>query len=67
MPARRWSWIQFVFAFAIAGGLTFLNLEWALEGLWIHIAKTSVVATACGALAGRFGDSAWQWIVCVLE
>jgi hypothetical protein len=38
---------------------------WAIS-LAAHLCKTLLVATACGSLAGRFGDSALGFVALIL-
>jgi hypothetical protein len=64
---KRWSWVQFVCAFVLVGGLAFLHIDPPLDGLVAHLVKTVVIAGGCGVLAGRFGDSAWHGIVTLLR
>jgi hypothetical protein len=59
----RWNWVQFTCAFLLAGALAFLHVSPSFDGLAVHLAKTFGIALACAAVAGRFGDSAWQGIV----
>jgi hypothetical protein len=35
--------------------------------MWVSVALTLAVATLCGILAGRYGDSAWRTIVNILR
>jgi hypothetical protein len=60
--SERWSWTQFTCAFLFAGFVAFLSISPPLDGFVIHLVKCLVVATVCGVLAGRFGDSAWRTI-----
>jgi hypothetical protein len=64
---ERWSWVQFVCAFVLAGFIAFLHINLPLDGLPAHLVKTVVIAGGCGVLAGRFGDSAWRGIVTLLR
>lgn len=63
----RWSWLQFVSMFLVAGGIAFLYLTPPLDGLGVHLLKTLVVGMVCGCVAGRFGDTAWQLFSRVLR
>jgi hypothetical protein len=62
-----WSWLQFGCAFVLAAGLSFLRLRPGLDELVPHLLITLAIAGTCGALAGRFGDSAWHAIVKLLR
>lgn len=64
---RRWSWVQFWCAFALAALGSFLHIEPALHSLSAHLLKTAVIALAFACLAGRYGDSAWLWIACLVS
>jgi hypothetical protein len=63
---RHWSWTQFAFGVAVGTACNFLVLNFWTLGLSAHVAKVLVVGSACGILAGRFGDDAWRWIVRVI-
>lgn len=56
---ERWSWVQFVCAFLLAGFIAFLNVSVPFDELAPHLAKVLVIASVCGVIAGRFGDAAW--------
>ena len=64
---ERWSGTQFSCALVHAGFLAFLNLDPPLDGLWVHLVKTITIGGVCAALAGRFGDAAWHWILRLLH
>lgn len=52
---------------AVGAACNFLVLNlWTLS-LPAHLAKVLVVALTCGALAARFGDDAWRWIVRIVD
>jgi len=55
---EHWSWVQFWCAFLFAGLLAFFGL--AIDALYWHLAATLAVASFFGALAGRYGDRAWN-------
>jgi hypothetical protein len=68
MPAKEdFSWVQFSCAFLIAGFAAFWQLAVFFEGMWVSVTLTLAVATLCGILAGRYGDSAWRTIVNILR
>ena len=68
---RRFSatcnWVQFVCVFLCAGFIAFLHIDPPLDGLVAHLSKTLLVATACGSLAGRYGDSALKLFITMLR
>jgi hypothetical protein len=64
---ERWSWTQFSCALVLAGFLAFLHVDPPLDGLGVHLSKTVTIAGICAALAGRFGDAAWHWILRLLH
>ena len=64
---EAWSWTQFWCALVITGLLAFLHVDPPLDGLWVHLLKTITIAGVCAALAGRFGDAAWHWILRLLH
>lgn len=67
LQARRWCWTQFTVGFLVGGCVNFLCLDvWSDQFVW-HAIRTLVVACTCGALAGRFGDPAWAWIIRLLD
>ena len=63
---RRWSWVQFWCAFALAAVGNFLYIEVDLQ-LPAHLLKTFVIALTLACLAGRYGDAAWLWIACLMS
>lgn len=62
---RRWSWVQFCCAFAVAAVGSFLRIEF--HSLPAQLLKTLVVALAVACLAGRYGDSVWLWMACLVS
>ena len=60
--AEPWSWTQFVCAFLLGGFVAFLKIGVPFDGLVAHLVKVLVVASVCGAIAGRFGDAAWAGV-----
>ncbi len=64
---ERWNWVQFVCAFVLGGVLAFLHIHPPLDGLAAHLIKTGLIASGCGVLAGRFGDSAWRAFATLLR
>ena len=64
---KRWSWVQFFCAFGLVAVIAFLHIDPPLDGLVVHLVKTVLIAGGCGALAGRFGDSAWHGIVTLVR
>ncbi|HEY8945663.1 MAG TPA: hypothetical protein VIM73_15445 [Polyangiaceae bacterium] len=64
---ERWSWVQFACAFVLFGFIAFLHVDPPLDGLWAHLVMTLAIAGVSGAIAGRFGDDAWHWLVKVVR
>ena len=66
---RRWSWVQFWCAFVVATLGGFLNVEvmFGLDWLPAHLLKTFVIALTFACLAGRYGDSVWLWLACLIS
>ena len=58
--------MQFACGFLVCGCVAFLYVG-SPENLTLHLLKTVAVASIGGALAGRFGDAAWAWIVALLS
>jgi len=61
-----WNWVQFVCVSVFAGFIAFLHVDPPFDSLVAHLSKTLLIATACGSLAGRFGDSALKLVVTIL-
>jgi hypothetical protein len=64
---RRWSWVQFWCAFAVAAVGSFLRIDAAFQSLPAHLLKSFVVALAVACLAGRYGDPVWLWMACLVS
>jgi hypothetical protein len=56
-------WIHFVFGLVLGGGIG-AWISWGLfSSWWAFAGLTAAIALVVAFCCGRWGDSAWEWIV----
>jgi hypothetical protein len=56
-------WIHFWCGLIFGGGLGAIISWGAFDSRWAFIASTAAIALVVGYCCGRWGDSAWCWII----
>jgi hypothetical protein len=63
---RTWSWTQFAVGGVLRAAANFFALNPSSAILPVYLTKVGAIALICAVLAGRFGDTAWGWVVDLL-